>query len=198
MAGPVRQDYNFIIDSAHQGQEGLEMVRRAIEEGHPYAMAFVDMRMPPGWNGLDTIARIWKEYPELQVVICTAYSDHSWDEIVERLGCTDQLLILKKPFDNVEVRQLVYALTEKWHLAQKAKLKTQELMSMVRSRTQDLENRAPGAFGNQRTSQGSQMGGRRGQPLEDDVSGQYEPRNSHAHDRHHRIHRNHPRRRRTK
>ena len=134
------RDDNFIIDSAYQGQEGLEMVRRAIEEGRPYAMAFVDMRMPPGWNGLDTIAQIWKEYPELQVVICTAYSDHSWDEIVERLGCTDQLLILKKPFDNVEVRQLVYALTEKWHLAQKAKLKTRELMSMVRSRTQDLEN----------------------------------------------------------
>ncbi len=138
-AGPARHKDTFIIDSAHQGQEGLEMVRRAIEEGHPYAMAFVDMRMPPGWNGLDTIARIWKEYRELQVVICTAYSDHSWEEIVERLGCTDQLLILKKPFDNVEVRQLVYALTEKWQLAQQAKMKTQELMEMVRSRTSDLE-----------------------------------------------------------
>ena len=137
---PSRMHDAFIIDSAHQGQEGLEMVRRAIEESHPYAMAFVDMRMPPGWNGLDTIYHIWKEYPELQVVICTAYSDNSWDEIVEKLGCTDQLLILKKPFDNVEVRQLVYALTEKWHLAQKAKLKTQELMEMVRSRTKDLED----------------------------------------------------------
>lgn len=135
-----RPKENFIIDSAHQGQEGLEMVRRAIAEGRPYAMAFVDMRMPPGWNGLDTIARIWKEYRDLQVVICTAYSDHSWEEIVERLGCTDQLLILKKPFDNVEVRQLVYALTEKWQLARQAKLKTQELMEMVRSRTRDLEN----------------------------------------------------------
>jgi len=136
---PTQQKDTFIIDSAHQGKEGLQMVCRAIEENHPYAMAFVDMRMPPGWDGLDTIAHIWEKYPELQVVICTAYSDHSWDEIVERLGCTDQLLILKKPFDNVEVRQLVYALTEKWQLAQKAKLKTQELMAMVRSRTQDLE-----------------------------------------------------------
>lgn len=137
---PARAQDIFTIDSAHQGQEGLEKVRSAIAEGHPYAMAFVDMRMPPGWNGLDTIYHIWKEYPELQVVICTAYSDNSWDEIVERLGCTDQLLILKKPFDNVEVRQLVYALTEKWYLAQKAKLKTQELMDMVRSRTMDLED----------------------------------------------------------
>ncbi|MBN2292264.1 MAG: response regulator [Pirellulales bacterium] len=138
-AAPVQRNDTFLVDSAHQGQEGLEMVRKAVEKGQPYSMAFVDMRMPPGWNGLDTIAHIWKEYADLQVVICTAYSDHSWDEIVERLGCTDQLLILKKPFDNVEVRQLVYALTEKWHLAQKAKLKTQELMGMVNSRTRDLE-----------------------------------------------------------
>jgi CheY-like chemotaxis protein len=56
---------NFEIDSALQGQEGLEKVRQALQEGHPYAMAFVDVRMPPGWDGIETIKRIWQEYPEL-------------------------------------------------------------------------------------------------------------------------------------
>src|SRR5436190_14406841 len=66
----------FQIDSAYSGQEALDMVRRAHKAGQPYVMAFVDMRMPPGWDGLETITRIWIENPDLQVVICTAYSDH--------------------------------------------------------------------------------------------------------------------------
>jgi len=75
--GPLT-DVEFEIDSAFQGQEGLAKVQHALNEGRPYAMAFVDVRMPPGWDGIETISRIWKMYPELQVVICTAYSDYSW------------------------------------------------------------------------------------------------------------------------
>src|SRR5476649_1493629 len=72
-----QNDVPFEVDSAYQGEEGLEMVRRAAKEGHPYAMAFIDVRMPPGWDGIETISKIWRQYPELQVVICTAYSDYS-------------------------------------------------------------------------------------------------------------------------
>src|SRR5204862_8244415 len=72
---------NFRIYSAFQGQEGLEKVRAACAEGAPYAVAFVDVRMPPGWDGIETISRIWKEFPDLQIVICTAYYDYLWDEI---------------------------------------------------------------------------------------------------------------------
>jgi PAS domain S-box-containing protein len=111
---------SFEIDSAFQGQEGLERVRQALHEGWPYAMAFVDVRMPPGWDGIETVRQIWAEYPQLEVVICTAYSDYQWQDIIDMLGQTDQLLILKKPFDNVEVRQLACALTEKWSLARQA------------------------------------------------------------------------------
>ena len=71
-------------------------------------MAYVDVRMPNGWDGIETISRIWQEFPELQVVICTAFSDYSWEEIQERLGHSDRFLILKKPFDNLEVRQLTF------------------------------------------------------------------------------------------
>lgn len=128
----------FEIDAAFQGQEGLEKVRAALKEGRPYAMGFVDIRMPPGWDGIETVQRIWQEYPELQVVICTAYSDFSWDQIVSKLGRTEQLLILKKPFDNVEVYQLASALTEKWHLGKQAKLKQEELEKLVKERTKAL------------------------------------------------------------
>jgi len=111
----------FEIDSALQGQEGLELVRKSLAEQRPYALAFVDVRMPPGWDGVETISRIWEIYPELQVVICTAYSDYSWEDITRRFGHSDSVLILKKPFDNIEVLQMAHALTKKWFLTQQAK-----------------------------------------------------------------------------
>ena len=101
----------YQIDSAYQGQEALALVEKAMEEGCPYRMAFVDIRMPPGWDGIDTIERLWKVDPQLEVVICSAYSDYSWRQIVSRLGRTDQFLVLRKPFDAIEVRQLALSLT---------------------------------------------------------------------------------------
>ncbi|MDP6717098.1 MAG: response regulator, partial [Pirellulaceae bacterium] len=137
----INRELNVELDSAHQGQEGLEKVVAAVAENRPYALAFVDMRMPPGWDGLTTIEQLWKADPDLQVVICTAYSDNTWSDIREQLGDTDQLLILKKPFDNVEVCQLALALTEKWHLAQQARLKKRDLERMVDERTEQLRER---------------------------------------------------------
>lgn len=106
----------FEIDCAFQGEEGLDLVKKARSEGRPYALAFVDGRMPPGWDGIETIRHLWEESPDLQVVLCTAHADYSWQEIRQVLGETDSLLILKKPFDNVEVLQLTHALTRKWAL----------------------------------------------------------------------------------
>ena len=106
----------FEVTCASQGAEGLELVDRAASEGRPFALAFVDLRMPPGWDGVETAERIWRNHPDMEVVICTAHSDYTWQEIIERLGYSDRLVILKKPFDNVEVLQLATALTEKWQL----------------------------------------------------------------------------------
>jgi len=108
---PVKQD--FELTSAFQGEDGFNMIETAEREGRPFAMAFVDVRMPPGWDGVETIQRIWQVSPNLQIVICTAFSDYSWEQIIERLGKSDRLLILRKPFDPVEILQLARNLTEK-------------------------------------------------------------------------------------
>jgi signal transduction histidine kinase len=128
----------YELDFASQGKEGCEKVRQACSENHPYELAFIDMRMPPGWDGLKTIEHIWEIDRNIQVVICTAYSDYSWGEISERLGRSQNLLILKKPFDSAEVAQLASALTEKWVLARQASLKTGQLEQMVKERTNEL------------------------------------------------------------
>src|SRR5439155_410291 len=136
----VPRRVRFDIDSAYQGQEGLEMARQALAAGKPYATAFIDVRMPPGWDGLETVAKIWEVDPDLQVVICSAYSDYSWAEMLAKLGQTDRLVILKKPFDPIEAQQLAQALTEKWRLLQEARNKLEDLEKMVNARTQELRS----------------------------------------------------------
>ncbi|HID23853.1 MAG TPA: response regulator, partial [Planctomycetaceae bacterium] len=133
---PVRMNYE--IDSAYQGQEGVEKVQESKRAGRPYAIAFVDMRMPPGWDGLKTIEEIWKHDPDLHVVICTAFSDYSWQEIVERLGSTDKLLILKKPFDIAEVSQVAAALSRKRWLEERMRMKMDELKEEVVEKNRSL------------------------------------------------------------
>jgi two-component system, NtrC family, sensor kinase len=137
-AGPRDDGAAFELVHATQGQEGLRHVEAALAAAEPFAMAFVDMRMPPGWDGLETIERIWSVDPELQIVICSAYSDYSWAEVRARLGNRDSLLIMKKPFDTIEVVQCAHALTRKWQLARTVRAQVEALESAVSARTAEL------------------------------------------------------------
>jgi PAS domain S-box-containing protein len=130
----------FELDSAYQGSEGLAVLQRAVQAGRGYALAFVDVRMPPGWDGIETASHLWAEDPDLQIVICTAYSDQSWHAIVKRLGNRDSLVILKKPFDPIEILQLAHALTKKWLLTKQNKLRFTELEARVAERTVELRD----------------------------------------------------------
>lgn len=137
-----RPKINYQVDSAMQGKIGLDKVAAAVDEGNPYAVAFVDMRMPPGWDGVQTITHLWEKDPNLQVVICTAYSDYSWEQIIQRLGMNDRMLILKKPFDAAEVAQLALALTEKWNITRQANSMVRNLEKIVEDRTNELQHAA--------------------------------------------------------
>ena len=134
---PVVQT-QFEVHSAYQGLDGAALVQSALEAGHPFAMAFVDVRMPPGLDGIETTQKIWEIDPAIQIVLCTAYSDYSWGEMFEKVGRSDRLVILKKPFDTVEAFQLAHALTEKWHLQQESQRRIAELAAIVLERTTEL------------------------------------------------------------
>lgn len=134
-----KKNENYFIDSAFQGEEALGLVKKAILEKEPYALAFVDIRMPPGWDGITTIQKLWEVDPELQIVICSAHSDYSWEEISDRLSGSDNFLILKKPFDIIEIRQLAAALTKKWELNKQVQFQIDNLRDLVNERTADLD-----------------------------------------------------------
>src|SRR5438105_6607089 len=138
-AAAGEEEERFIMDSAYQGNEAVAILDRALRDGLRYAMAFVDVRMPPGLDGIETTERLWRIDPDLQIVICTAYSDYSCAEMIQRLGKTDRLVILKKPFDIMEVQQLANALTEKWKLLQATHEKMENLEQLVAERTHHLQ-----------------------------------------------------------
>jgi diguanylate cyclase (GGDEF)-like protein len=130
---------SFDIQSAYQGREGVEMAREAHAAGHPFAMAFVDMRMPPGWDGLKTIEELWKVDADLHVVICSAHTDYDWSEVVERLHHSDKLLVLRKPAEPIEVLQCATALTRKWHNERLVREQMNRLEQVISVRTRGLE-----------------------------------------------------------
>jgi YesN/AraC family two-component response regulator len=127
----------YKLDHAFSGLEGIEKTRSALAEDNPYQVAFVDVRMP-GIDGVETIDRIWQIDQRIQVVICTAYADYSWADLANRLGTTDKLLVLKKPFDHIELTQLAGTLGEKWFLARKAAMKMEQMELLVARRTQKI------------------------------------------------------------
>ena len=128
------------IDSAYQGKEAALLVKAAFHSNQPYVLAFVDIRMPPGWDGINTIKELWKIDSELQIVICTAYSDFSWQEMFEELSGSENFLILSKPFEAVEARQLVASLTKKWEYKRRIQNQVESLESLVYERTEELRN----------------------------------------------------------
>lgn len=136
----------YEIDSAYQGQDAYDMVWQARNKNIHYAMAFVDIRMPPGWDGVETIKKLWEIDPDIQMVICSAYSDYSWEEMIRVLGVRDNLLILKKPFDITEIRQVACALTHKWNLNQEVKQRTNELEHSLSLSNATLESISEGVL----------------------------------------------------
>lgn len=130
---------DYIVDSAYQGEESLAKIRESEVAGAPYGLVFMDVRMPPGWDGIETIRRIWNEFPHIEVVICTAYSDYSWEEILTKIGNSERLLFLRKPFDTVAVKQMALALTQKWHLARQVNRYVRQLEAEIAERQKSEE-----------------------------------------------------------
>ncbi len=128
----------YELDFASQAEEAFEMVKKAEEENRPYAFLFTDVLMPPGRDGVWLTREIWETYPETEVVLVTAHADYSWEEIVNELGETSRLVIIKKPFDRITIKQMAITLTEKKAAEMELKEHRDHLADEVARRTRDL------------------------------------------------------------
>lgn len=138
---PADDDIVYQVDTAAQGKDAYEMVKKAVLDDNPYLMVFLDMRMPPGWDGMETMEKLWEVDPKIQIALCSAYSDYSWSGIVERVGRRDNLLILKKPFDVAEVSQMALALSEKRVTEMERQKQTEELQRVNQELQQQIIER---------------------------------------------------------
>ncbi|MBG07833.1 MAG: hypothetical protein CME68_03690 [Halobacteriovoraceae bacterium] len=92
----------FTFDHAFQGEEALKFIEQA-NGTTPYDVVFMDVRMPPGIDGIQTIKEVRKQKPEYPFIICTAYMDYTWEEVVKILGSESNIALMKKPFTKQKI-----------------------------------------------------------------------------------------------
>ncbi|MDD3051849.1 MAG: hybrid sensor histidine kinase/response regulator, partial [Candidatus Cloacimonetes bacterium] len=124
-------DEKYELEFASQGEEGYRKIKLAIEEKNPFAVAFIDMRMPPGWDGLETSRKIREIDRNVEIVIVTAYADVPRKKLAALITPKDKLLYLKKPFSSEEILQLAANLTSKYYLNKKVHLYNQSLRELI-------------------------------------------------------------------
>lgn len=129
----------YELDFAFPGEEALQKVTAAGKCSEPYAVCFADVRKSKGWDGIETVKRIREVDNDIQIVICSVYSEYSWDEIFLELGDSDNLSFLRKPFDRLEVRQIASTLSAKWNFYRTSRLKIEQLQNAVQKKTADLK-----------------------------------------------------------
>ncbi len=104
----------FELTHRMQGLDGVAAVESALTLGLPYAVAFIDVRMPPGIDGKETARRIRALDPDINIVIVTGYSDFSPLDISRAAGPADKIFYIAKPFEVEEVVQTATALCHRW------------------------------------------------------------------------------------
>lgn len=124
---------HFDVSFASQGQEGFQLVAKALQEDKPFAIAFIDVRMPPGWDGLETAVQIRAIDPDIEIVIVTAYADRSREEIAQAVSPPHKLLYLRKPFDLDELKQIALSLCEKWNISKIEEKQRQTLSTILKT-----------------------------------------------------------------
>jgi CheY-like chemotaxis protein len=103
------------VDTADSGSRGLDLVRQAVRNDLPYALVLVDMEMPPGWNGLETIRQIRSQDPKALFAICASLWHHEHAEQLDAMEMADPVPVLSKPFENTDLRDVVSSQISCWN-----------------------------------------------------------------------------------
>jgi signal transduction histidine kinase len=106
---------SFDVTFAAQGEEAVAAIGASVAEDRPYQLAFLDVRMPPGIDGVETARRIRQLDDQVNIVIVTGYSDNHPRDIATQVPPFDKLFYISKPFQALELHQFALALDAKWH-----------------------------------------------------------------------------------
>lgn len=117
----------FDLLHASNGEQACEIIREGRQSNRPIALAYIDIRMPPGMDGVETIRKMRLIDREIEVVIMTAYTDRSLPEIVEELELLHKILYVRKPFTHEEIQQITLSLVAKWNIERELERKRLQL-----------------------------------------------------------------------
>ena len=129
---------NFKITCCSQGDDAVNSVKCSIEENAPYAVAFLDLNMPPGPDGQWTAKEIHRLDPSVNIVVVTGYRTTPSGEVANRANISDKLLYLQKPFHRQEIIQFATALSAKWKAERQLLVLHSDLEALVEKRTAEL------------------------------------------------------------
>ena len=118
---------SFELSHASSGDEAYQMTKAAVEANRPFSVAYIDIRMPPGMDGIETVRRIREFEKNLEIVIMTAYTDKPLHEIVTNMELLHKLLYIRKPVAREEIQQITFSLVEKWNVEREAFSRQQQL-----------------------------------------------------------------------
>jgi len=113
------QTGSYKIIETSQGMDAVEIIKKSLNKNQPFSLIFMDIRMPPGIDGVQAAKKIRQLDPNVEIVIMTAYSDYSFEDIVKTVGNPERLLYFNKPFKSEHIKQLASSLTQQWHLERK-------------------------------------------------------------------------------
>jgi len=130
----------FELTCCSQGDEAVEAVRRSFQENAPYAVAFLDLNMPPGPDGEWTAEEIHNLDPRINTVVVTGYRNKSYSTTDDQTRFSDKLLYLQKPFYPREILQFATALSIKWQAERQLLTMQADLENLVEQRTAELVN----------------------------------------------------------
>ena len=137
-ANPLPFLPNFEITCCSQGDDAVNSVKRSTDENAPYAVAFLDLNMPPGPDGQWTAKQIHRLDPSINIVVVTGYRAGPHGEAANRNNITDKLLYLQKPFHHLEIIQFATALSAKWKAERQLLALHSDLEALVEKRTAEL------------------------------------------------------------
>ena len=120
---------NFELVHAVSGEKAYDIIRVGKESNRPIAVAYIDVRMPPGIDGVEAIRRIRQIEKDIELVIMTAYTDKPLPEIVRDMELLHKLLYIRKPFAPEEVQQISLALVQKWNIERELAEKHQQIIT---------------------------------------------------------------------
>ncbi len=129
----------FEVHSRNQGEAAIEAVQAAVDRQEPFAIVFIDIRMPPGIDGIEAAKQIREIDPNVNIVVVTGSLSSGPDNLGKLIPPADKVFFFKKPFHGVECRQLAAALCGKWHADMALRKANEDLERRVEERTEALQ-----------------------------------------------------------